>query len=153
MRIVKFCFIVSILLLTFFSKGQQLLSAEELASRLKAGKDTTYVLNFWATWCDPCIKEIPAFEKLNLLANKKVKVLLVSIDKANKLKYVKSFVKNHGLNSPVLLLLNPQVFIRQFYSKWKGDLPLTFIYKPGFEKPVQIITTPVIYDDLLTGLN
>ena len=37
--------------------------------------DNVYVINFWATWCAPCIKELPYFEKLHL-ENKKVKVIL-----------------------------------------------------------------------------
>ena len=38
----------------------------------------TYVVNFWATWCAPCIKELPYFEALN--KNQNIDVLLVSLD-------------------------------------------------------------------------
>lgn len=41
--------------------------------------DNVYVINFWATWCAPCIKELPYFEKLHT-DNPKVKVILVSLD-------------------------------------------------------------------------
>jgi thiol-disulfide isomerase/thioredoxin len=35
-----------------------LLSLDQLESRFKQGKDTVYIVNFWATWCAPCIKEL-----------------------------------------------------------------------------------------------
>jgi len=43
--------------------------------------DTTYVVNFWATWCGPCVKELPYFEALHKsYKNQPVKVVLVSLD-------------------------------------------------------------------------
>ena len=44
--------------------------------------DTIYVINFWATWCKPCVEELPAFEKLNQMygGRSRVKVLLVNLD-------------------------------------------------------------------------
>jgi thiol-disulfide isomerase/thioredoxin len=43
--------------------------------------DKMYVINFWATWCAPCIKELPYFEKINkAYHNQNVEVILVSLD-------------------------------------------------------------------------
>ena len=48
--------------------------------------DTTYILNFWATWCLPCVEELPEFEKLtSAYQNEKVKVILISLDFYKKL--------------------------------------------------------------------
>ena len=53
----------------------------QLEQWLNADTDTVYVLNFWATWCGPCVAELPEFEKLNeKYAAQKVKVVLISTD-------------------------------------------------------------------------
>ena len=46
--------------------------------------DTTYVINFWAMWCKPCVEELPYFETIRKnYSDKKVKVILVSLDFGN----------------------------------------------------------------------
>ena len=53
----------------------------EFEPHLNRSNDTTYVVNFWATWCKPCVEEMPLFEKLiTATASKPIKVLLVSMD-------------------------------------------------------------------------
>lgn len=100
---------------------------------LKKDNDTTYVVNFWATWCVPCVEELPNFEKLNAeYKDKKVKVLLVSIDfpKMVETKLL-PFVKEHNLKSEVLLLNDPDAntWINKVDSTWSGAIPATIIYK------------------------
>ncbi|MCB2377148.1 TlpA family protein disulfide reductase [Hymenobacter sp. BT635] len=104
----------------------------ELQKRLSRQNDTTYVVNFWATWCAPCVKELPLFEQLNTThAGKKVKVLLVSMDYASQLdKKVKPFVLKRGLKSEVVLLneTDPNTYMEQVDPKWSGALPFTVIW-------------------------
>jgi thiol:disulfide interchange protein DsbD len=62
------------------------------------------VLNFWATWCVPCIKEIPSFNKLNdELASQGVVVLGVSMDEDGGAPLVQSFLKDHPMKYRVAL--------------------------------------------------
>jgi len=104
----------------------------ELQKRLARPTDTTYVVNFWATWCAPCVKELPNFEQLRAAnADKKVKVLLVSLDYASQLdKKVKLFVQQRGLKSEVVLLNepDPNEWIDKVDAKWSGALPFTLIF-------------------------
>jgi thiol-disulfide isomerase/thioredoxin len=54
---------------------------QNLALLLQPKDETVYVVNFWATWCAPCIKELPYFEQLHEnYKDKNVKVILVSLD-------------------------------------------------------------------------
>ena len=100
---------------------------------LKKDNDTTYIVNFWATWCVPCVEELPSFEKLKATyKDKKVKVLLVSIDfpKMAESKLL-PFVKEKNLKSDVVLLNDPDAnsWINKVDSTWSGAIPATVIYK------------------------
>ena len=112
----------------------------ELQKRLARLTDTTYVVNFWATWCGPCVKELPNFEQLRAAnAGRKVKVLLVSLDYASQLdKKVKPFVKQRGLKSEVLLLNepDPNEWIDKVDAKWSGALPFTLIFNNKIKQRV-----------------
>lgn len=99
---------------------------------LKKRNDTTYVVNFWATWCVPCVEELPYFEKLNAeYKGDKVKVLLVSLDMH---KMIESklipFMKENQLQSDVVLLRDPDAdsWIPKVDSTWSGAIPATVIY-------------------------
>src|SRR5690242_18603794 len=84
-------FVLTILLLVgCFSlhaqtKTVHLLTVAQLNKRI-SNSDTLYVVNFWATWCGPCVKELPNFDKLQMdYKDKPLKVLLVSMDFKSKL--------------------------------------------------------------------
>lgn len=114
-----------------FAQQVDVIKFPELQKRLARPTDTTYVVNFWATWCAPCVKELPGFEQVRAAnANKKVKVLLVSLDYASQLdKKVRPFVKQRGLKSEVVLLneTDPNNWIDKVDAKWSGALPFTLI--------------------------
>lgn len=106
-------------------------SFEELEPMLVAEDERIHVVNFWATWCKPCIEELPYFEKLHENKNDQVKVLLVSLDFPNKLdSQLKPFVKNKNIRSQVVLLDDPHenVWIPKIDSSWTGAIPATLIF-------------------------
>ncbi|ALD20825.1 TlpA disulfide reductase family protein [Hymenobacter sp. DG25A] len=121
-------------LLTTAASAQQVrvIKLPELQKLLNRQNDTIYVVNFWATWCAPCVKELPHFEQLNTTyAKQKVKVLLVSMDYASQLdKKVIPFVQKWALKSEVVLLneTDPNSWIDKVDPKWTGAIPFTLIY-------------------------
>jgi len=105
---------------------------EGLQPLLTKNNDSTYVINFWATWCKPCIKEMPYFEKLNTTyASDKVKVVFVSLDFPDKLeKQVIPFIEKNNIQSQVVLLDDPDAnsWIPRVSDDWSGAIPATIIY-------------------------
>lgn len=107
-----------------------------------SNSDTTYIINFWATWCAPCVEELPAFEKLSAEYKKNtLKIILVSLDYASQIESaLKPFIKKQQLKSEVLLLReqDEQAFINKVDSSWSGSLPATLFIrnnrKAFFEK-------------------
>ena len=91
--------------------------------------DNTYVINFWATWCAPCIKELPYFEQLHK-DNPKVKVILVSLDSRKDLeKKLIPFVAKKQLTAEVILLSDKDynAWLNKIDDSWSGAIPATLI--------------------------
>ncbi|UKM66438.1 TlpA family protein disulfide reductase [Flavobacteriaceae bacterium GSB9] len=92
-----------------------------------------HVINFWATWCAPCVKELPYFERLNkTYKGKGVEVLLVSLDFPHLYeKKLMPFIKENNFESRVVALDDPDMntWIPKVSEKWTGAIPATIIYK------------------------
>ena len=109
---------------------------------LKYDNDATYVINFWATWCVPCVKELPFFEEINKkYKNDKIKVILVSLDMPKKVETsLIPFLLKRKMTAEVVLLDDPDAnsWIEKVDKDWSGAIPATYIYnKKGrvfFEK-------------------
>ena len=102
----------------------------EVQSLLTSKTDQIQVVNFWATWCGPCVKELPLIEKLGQ-ERKDVRVTLVSLDldlDANPDKVYK-FVERKGIKSNVLILdeQDPNSWIDKIDKQWSGSLPATIV--------------------------
>jgi len=104
----------------------------ELKPMLERADGKTYVINFWATWCAPCVKELPAFEKIKEeYKEKNVEVILVSLDFPKHVdKRLIPFINKKKLQSKVVLLddVNEDFWIKAIDSTWSGALPATLIY-------------------------
>jgi thiol-disulfide isomerase/thioredoxin len=102
---------------------------DPLLSRL-SNKDTVYVVNFWATWCKPCVAELPSFDSLSRQYRQtNVKVLLVSLDfREDIAKKVTPFLRRHHVKSECVLLdeVNGNDFIDKISKKWTGAIPATY---------------------------
>lgn len=115
------------------NRNVPMLNFSEFEKYLHSDSDTVFVINFWATWCGPCRKELPEFEKIHkAYTAEKVKVLLVSLDFPAQLeKGLLAYLKNNQVTAHVLLLNDPDAnaWIDKVDPSWSGSLPATLIYK------------------------
>ena len=126
-----------------------------LEKLLNSNTDTTYIVNFWATWCGPCVEELPYFEQLNRnFAGQKVKVVLVSMDFVkDKDKRLVPFVERMKLKNTVWLLNEPDAnsWIDRVDPSWTGALPATLILNAQLKKRA-FYEKPLNYESLAHAL-
>lgn len=123
---------LSAMVLELDGQNVKLIDSEELTSLSWRSSDTTYVINFWATWCSPCVKEIDYFEELHRAStHEKLKVLLVSLDFPNQVdRRVIPFLEKKNISASVLLMtdLDYNAWIERVDKSWTGAIPATLIY-------------------------
>ncbi|RKZ33331.1 hypothetical protein DRQ33_04445 [bacterium] len=62
------------------------------------------VLNFWATWCQPCLKEIPSFVKLReKFPEKSLQIIGINLDTKLDVGKMKNFIQRYEINYPILM--------------------------------------------------
>jgi len=113
----------------------QALPYNTIRQRLQAAGDTLLVVNYWATWCKPCVAELPNFELLQAkYGNQGVKVLLLSTDFPEDLETrLKPFVAKKQLQCEVILIdeSDPNNWINNVSVDWSGALPATQLWQGG----------------------
>jgi len=121
-----------------FAQTPSVIKVTDLEKRINNQNDTIYIVNFWATWCVPCVKELPDIDSIaKSYRYEKVKVLYISMDfKEDLKKKVVPFLKKRHMNSsefdPEVYLLdevNGNYFIPRISDKWTGAIPATLILK------------------------
>jgi thiol-disulfide isomerase/thioredoxin len=124
-------FFLFFLLISVGAIGQpRVVKLAEVEKILKTQSDQIQVINFWATWCGPCVKEMPLIENVGRQRTD-VRITLVSLDldlDDNPEKVFK-FVERKGIQSTVLILdePDPNSWIDKIEKQWNGSLPATLI--------------------------
>lgn len=113
-------------------------SFKEIENIFNKDNDTTYIINFWATTCPPCLKELPLFEELRTnFSDKELKIFLINIDDENRYeKSVKPYVQKLKLENKVYALVDNDYtdWTGKVNQNWYGSLPYTVIYKGSKRK-------------------
>lgn len=131
-----FILIFSVLVCSVIASAQHIpaYSAKQVIEHTSS-KDTLYIINFWATWCPPCVAELPEFNALQKrYAGQPVKILLVSLDfKEDYPAKLERFVEKKKLGPQVAWLsdTDPNIFIPILENSWEGSIPATVIVHPG----------------------
>ena len=114
--------------------GQQKLApVDESGYRalLKSNAGKVTLVDFWATWCAPCRKEIPLLAQLDgRLRGKGFQLVTISADEPEQERAAVDFLKKSGIGGPAYLrhAKDDDAFIRAVDPKWSGALPAMFLY-------------------------
>ena len=136
MNLIKSIFLI-ILFQLFFScvdnssDSIEIVDFEGFYSKIDLTTDKTYVINFWATWCAPCVKELPYFEKVNKeFKDKNVEVILLSLDFPSQIETkLIPYLKRNKIKSNVILLDDSKMntWVPRVSEQWDGGIPATLI--------------------------
>jgi thiol-disulfide isomerase/thioredoxin len=125
--------IVLTLMLTYGYSQVKVIKFPELQEYITtSADDKVKVINFWATWCGPCVKELPFIDSLGHTYDPdKVELLLVSLDFPDQLSRVHTFLQSKKIGSTVWLLdeSDPNLFIDQVDASWSGAIPATLLIR------------------------
>ena len=138
--------LISVIAFPLYAQKIPAYTADKLMARV-SNKDTTYIINFWASWCGPCVAELPQFTTLQThYAKQKVKVILVSLDFPDSYpEKLVAYVAKKKIRPEVVWFneTNANDFIPKIDNAWSGSLPGTMIvngrtdYKLFLERPVK----------------
>jgi thiol-disulfide isomerase/thioredoxin len=124
-----FCTVVLIFCFQLANAQTSVVKFDQVEKIITTPSDQIQIINFWATWCAPCVQELPLFEELQAANKNKIKVTLVSLDFADKVDKVDSFVARKKIGSKVILLddLDYNSWIDRVDPSWSGAIPATLI--------------------------
>ena len=127
---------------TFAQRSIPSLKIGDLEQLVQSG-DSAYVVNLWATWCGPCVKEMPHFEQqARELKDKPVKFIFVSLDMSDAYPSdIASFAKKRKIRSSIVWLNEPNAntFASRIDPRWRGSIPCTIFINPkkGYRRFVE----------------
>ena len=92
--------------------------------------------NFWATWCGPCVEELPYFKALDSVYGDKIEIVFLSFDMSDDTQRVERFVLKKGMKGKQYLLdaTDLDSFINAIHPNWEGNIPYTIFIKNGRRK-------------------
>ena len=133
----RFIPVFLILFIIFLSLSTQAQIVEriripELERILKNPENKLFVVNFWASWCQPCVKELPYFEKVSKeYDTDKVQFILISLDFPSQIdKQLIPFLKKNKIthNVPVMMETDFNSWVDKVDPSWQGNIPVTLIF-------------------------
>ncbi len=108
----------------------QIIDRAEFKNVLNKESDKVQVINFWATWCAPCVEELPAFEQVGSEYRDQIDIILISLDDSENIdSKVNPFFQANEIRSNVVLLDDPYAaeWIPLVDPHWDGAIPVTLI--------------------------
>lgn len=137
-----FAVVLLVFIIIAASKAQDLKALEktdDIKSIMTDAKGKVILLNFWASWCAPCVKEFPELVKLYRdYKDKNFSIVFISLDDLSDIDpKVKPFLQKQGVDFTTYYnkFSKPEELIDYIDKNWQGGIPSTYIYdKEGIMK-------------------
>ncbi|OEK01326.1 hypothetical protein BFP97_07265 [Roseivirga sp. 4D4] len=133
----KITSILLLLLSTTYSPDKdlkvKLLKVEDF-SQISGSSEEPLIINFWATWCGPCIKEMP--ELVAFSKEKKANLIFISLDIPKEIDKAQKLLAEKGVTGAHYLLEALDDKLPMILEDWVGGVPLTMVYSDGVRKEV-----------------
>ena len=131
-----------LLMISLSSQAQsvEVIDVDDMESIIHEETGKTKVINFWATWCKPCIEELPYFEAVNQDPDfNDIEIVLISLDFIEDIdSKVRRFIEKKSLTSTIKLLDNVDYnsWIDKVDPSWSGAIPATLVINNALNKRI-----------------
>ena len=128
-------------------------TADDVHALVQAKNGKVVVLNFWASWCPPCLKEFPDIIKVyNEYHSEGLEMMAVSMNAADEMEDIDEFLQNYEPPFPVHLAASlDEAFYEGVVKPWFGEIPITLIFDADGEL-VHVHKKPLTYEELVTDV-
>jgi thiol-disulfide isomerase/thioredoxin len=129
-------------------------TAKQVRALVADNKGKVVVVNFWATWCPPCVREFPALIKAyEQYHGKGVNMFAVSMNSPEEKAEIEDFLKTHKPTFPVYLKdAQDEKFNEGVLKGWFGEMPMTLVFDAK-GKRVLAHSAEITYEKLSSTLD
>ncbi|MBA2422825.1 MAG: TlpA family protein disulfide reductase [Chitinophagales bacterium] len=135
MKTISLTLLITLNFISGFAQDLRIVSYPELERIISASSQKPTLVNLWATWCKPCVEELPYFISAQERFKDEVEFIFVSLDFMSQTPKVKEMIKKLSMHGTMIQLNEPGGdWIDKMDNNWSGAIPYTLLYLPNGKK-------------------
>jgi thiol-disulfide isomerase/thioredoxin len=136
------------------SQSIRVVGSEDVHQLVRENQGKVVVLNFWASWCPPCLKEFPDIIRMyNEYESQGLEVIAVSMNADDEIEDIEDFLGNYDPPFSIYRAVNQEeTFLQGISEEWFGEMPTTLIFDAEGNR-VQMHKKQLTYEELVAGVS